>query len=360
MDGLFARLQQHATDLAPSTDQIGRPWHDGLAVVHPSAGDSFDIYRSARRLLLRLDRHLIDGDEKPSIKMSLGIALYPDDGNTPAALLDHAYSAAKRAERWGENGFCFFSRSAGREVADRLSMDIALMRAFKAGTVDMRFQPVVDLRQPRMIGVIGEPDWRHPEQGDQPAKVIMDSVERMDMARVYNAWLIDRLCRQSDQGSRRLRQRRIGFQVMRSQLAGAALATDLASALEARHLPASLIEVAIDGNLLFDHTDHRLRTGLQQLADLGVQLTVVNIGVEPLPLEALGTLPLSAVEFAPEMVSTIGRCSTTERTLAALSCFMSKLGLRSRAAGVTTEAQLGFLREIHCDEATGSLLTGSM
>jgi len=353
-------MRERLSGLVPSMVQIARPWHDGLAFVQVTTDDAFAIYKSAKALLKKLQEHLPTGKEETLSKVGLGIAVYPDDGNMPGTLIDHAYAAAKRAEQWGGNGFCFSSRSIGRKVASRLTNDVALLHTLRSRGVSLRYRPVIDLQQSNIVALKGDPFWHHPDKGDQSAKDVFDAIERADLADVYNTWLIDVIRRRSGQWSQSSRCRLISLRAVRSQIVDAGLATGFLANLNSHDVAAHQIEVSFDAKLLFDGTDHRLSTGLRQLEDLGFQLAVFNVGTELLPFEALTKLPLRTAEFASPVISTIGRCSLSERKLKALINFMSALGLRTRSKDVASEEQLAFLTENGCDEASGPTIGPSM
>ena len=355
---LFGTLQERLPDdRYRPWSEVSWPWPDGLGFVHHGSQDAFGIYLHARRLLTTSERLVHRREKPPRFDVNVGIAVYPDDGNNVSSLLNCAYSACEACRsHWKESGFCFFSRSMGKEVADRLTMDVCLLRAFKADLVELQFQPILDLRHSLIIGAFGMPVWHHATLGLQTPDVIMETVERARIANVYNAWLVDRICGRRRQWCETHGRRRIGIKVSRPQLVDASLTTQLSEVLSKHRNLADRIEVAIDGTLIADGTDHRLRTGLRQLADLGVRLTVANIGLQPLPLEALKMLPFQTMELAPEMVSPIGRCKVSDRTLAALVGMMSNLGLNARATGVRSKEQLDFLIANDCDEVTGPLL----
>lgn len=354
------KLRRRLHEFLPSTVTAGGSWRDGLIIVHMSTDDAFGMYRRARALLTDLERALCRSDAGSAVKLSLGAALHPVDGTQPSVLLDHAHAAAIRAGGWDDSGLCFASPSTGREIAERLTMDVALRHALEAGDVDMRFQPVLDLGRPCLTAVHAEPVWRHPERGEIRGEETLATLERAGLSKAYNAWLVKELCRQGEAWVKKFPGRRFVVSITRSQLVDAPLAASLSKALDAHGVPADLFEVTVDGKLLIDGTDHRLRTGLRQLTDLGVRLTIANVGIELLSLEALKTLPSSTVELAPGLVSTIGRCPSSETALAALIGFVRTLGLGARAVDVSSEEQLEFLRGLECDEATGPLLAPLM
>ena len=357
---LLKAFQARLPHVLPPSDQGGWVWRDGLVIAHASKENVYGMYRHVKSLLVNLERGLRRVANGQFPKLSLGIALYPGDGSTPSALLDHAHAAAVRAGGWDHNGFCFSSRSDGRQVADQLAIDVDLAQAIESDAIDMRLQPVLDLSSSCMIGAHALPVWYHPRQGDMSCSDILGVVGRAGLSGPYNAWLIDKICEQSRRWSRRSHRQRIGFDLARALLVDTHFAPRLVSALNDHGLPVEHMEVVIDAEALIEGTDHRLRTELRQLADLGLRLTVANIGIEPLPLDVFERLQVRSAQMAPHLVSTIGRSPSAEKALTALIGFMNTVGLRTRATGVDSEAQLEFLDHVGCDEAMGPLLAPLM
>lgn len=356
LDDVASRLRQ----AAGPADRIMRFRDDGFVIIQPAGFDLFAARQLARTILASLRPPLRMGAWLRSLDISIGIASYPNDGNTACLLLSNGYAALKRAERWGGNGFCLFSPMASKALADGLVVDEDLRRAMRAEALEMRFKPILDVDRACMGAVAGELTWQHPARGLMTYADILPSAERAGVLARLNEWMVTYVCRQAGLWRHRGLHRRVCLDVSRAQVADSHLAVALAAALEQASLPAHLIELSIDHRVLLDDTDHRLRTGLRHLADLGVDLTASNVGNGPLPFHGLANLPIHNVELAPSMIAAIGRCSDSEVTLAALIAFLQGLSLRVRAAGTAADDQLDFLRNHQCDEVTGPLLAPAL
>lgn len=360
LERLLVRIAKRLGATIGPADSMGRFRHGSFAVVQPMTPNAFAGYRAAQKMLSSLQHQMrIAGDDR-CLDINIGISFYPADGNTASHLLERAYAALRRAERWGGNGFCFHSPSAAKAVADALAMDVDLRRALHVQAVDMRFQPVLDMDQASMVAVVGQLFWQHPVRGRLTMSDIMPSAERAGLLPMLNGWLANRIRDQSDLWRRKGLHQRISIRASRSQIVDAGLAAALSAAFGATGVPAGRVEISIDHGLLLDETDHRLRTGLQQLADLGIELTAANVGAEPLSFQSLTALPIGCVELAPSMIATIGRCSSSEAILDAMIAFIHGLGLRVRAVGTEVEEQFDFLQRHGCDELAGPLLAPAL
>jgi EAL domain-containing protein (putative c-di-GMP-specific phosphodiesterase class I) len=180
-----------------------------------------------------------------------------------------------------------------------------------------------------------------------------------DLADAYSAWITRAICGPSGSGEA-TRCRRIGIEAYRAQITNSSLVTNLEAALRDQEISPDLVDIRLDAGLLLDGTDHRLRAGLQQLTDLGVRLTAINIDGDVLPLDAMTKVPLSSVEFAPMMPLIVGRCKKSETKFKALIHFMNSLGLETRSIGVASERQCAFLKNAGCKDISGPVVKTRM
>lgn len=353
VDKLLEAIDDQASEHLPCVHLIGRPWRDGLAIIDASAQNSFVMHQKASELVKALQRALGETAEKPSLRFSLGIASYPGDGGDSEMLLGNAYAASERAGNWPMNGFCFFSPHEGKQVASRLAEEGAMLHALRSNMVGVLFQPIISSGKRQVVGAIAEPNWCHHE-GALPN---IRETTKAELADAYSSWITKAILGPNSHGAKTNNQR-ISVRAYQAQIASTSLATILRATLHDLEICPKLVDIRFDAALLNDGTDHRLRTGLGQLADLGVQLTAINMDGDLLPLDAITTLPLSAIEFSPVMPLTIGRCAKSEAKLKALVSLVDALGLRTRFIDVASEQQLAFLEYAGCDEVCGPIVTG--
>ncbi len=360
LEQFLVDFQGKLARVSPTPGRVRRLWDNGFAMAQPFLQGPFDAYLHARKLLERLERIIQNNSDTAKVKLSMGVALYPEDGNSATLLLERAFDAAGRARLTGAHCFCFYSRATGRKMAKILATDVGLARALKSDSVEMHIQPVLDLHTLRFDGVLGEPFWRHPTEGELLFEDIDRSVERSGLSAVYDRWFRETLRSRLETWSRRSGNHRVGIRLGRSQLLSSEPAADLHQLLETKGIAAERLEFVVDGRCFLGETDHRRCTTLWQLAELGARMTMANVGDGPLPIDSLTTLPFEGVELAPSAISSACRGVASKRKFSALFGLVRTLGLRSRAIGVTSDEQLTLLREHDCDEAAGPLLAPSI
>ena len=341
-----------------AADSFIRSSEDGFTIIQSFSGDPLTLHRTAQALLQSLKEMPDTGD--PHLAASIGIAHYPEDGNAAETLLKCAYEALKRTDRWGGNGFCLHARSVAAKIADDLALQHDLRLALKTGDLSLKFQPVVDLAQGWMHSAEGDLAWDHPEHGRFGMREVASIAERTGCLPEFNEWLARDLCQQSASWREAGRQRAISIPLSRAQIEDGLFARCLAKPVYRSGLAADLIEVQVDHDLLLNETDHRLHTGLQQLADLGITLAANNVGNGPLALKALQQLPFETIILSDSMVAAVDRCSSSAALLKAVVGLGHELDLYLRASDVSSHEQVKHLRDVGCDEATGPLFAPAL
>ncbi len=356
----FLELASRLKKTLRPTDALMRSDNDCFTIIQPAAGDHLALHATAKTMLKQMQRPVRLGMDERCLAASIGIASYPEDGNSADLLLGHAKEALRRTDRFGGNGFCFHSLNAARKIADDLAEHKDLRRALDNDDLSMRFQPILDLSKSCMIGVTGEIHWPRQEHASLNMAAVAAIAERAELAVKLNQWWLDRVCRQLNDWRDSLVVRPISVEVTRSQIVDGHLARHLTKGLAATGTSADQLEIGIDHGLLSDDTDHRFHTGLQHLAELGIAFNLTNVGKGPLAMQKLANMPLRSAGLAPEMVAVIGRCPSSETMLEALIGFAHDLGLSVRAVDVGNQEQLDFLKTCGCDEATGSIFAPAL
>ena len=344
-------INDHLSQQMPSLQVIGRPWLDGLAIIDPSAQSSVMMRQRAVELIETIQPVLGKAGDVPAMRITLGIATYPGDGDACDTLLNWAHAASKRAEKWPISGFCFSSRNDGKEVASRLTQEGIMLRAFHSNEVGIDLHPILSLGQRRVVGSIAALRW-HEDDADLASLPDMTNVE---LANAYSMWIAKTICRLNGKGEQ-TEQQRISVRVHHTQIASSDFATMLRKTLDDQAISAERVDVRFDAAALVDGTDHRLRAGFRELANLGVRLTAIHVDGALLPVDSMTTLPLSAIEFSSRLPQTIGRCTKSEAKLRALISFMRELGLETRCIDIVSGQQLAFLGDAGCDEISGPIV----
>lgn len=329
-------------------------------------GDEFVLLINGQRepnaVALMLERLLDDISQPWSIPQgdftftcSMGVALYPDDGDSAETLLKHADSAMYRAKETGRNNFQFFTAQLNALITERLDLENKLRRALERQQFELNYQPRIDMRTGEIIGVEALIRWHAGDDQPVAPSRFIPIAEEIGLIAPIGKWVLKTACAQNkawqDAG---LPPLVVSVNVSARQFRQDDLVRTIAdvlreTALEARYLEIELTESAVM------HDAEQFVAMLNELNDLGVQIAIDDFGTGYSSLSYLKRFPVDRLKVDRSFVQDIATDSddaTIVRTIIALG---HNLGLKVVAEGVETEQQLQFLRENDCDELQGYL-----
>jgi predicted signal transduction protein with EAL and GGDEF domain len=356
VDGLGQVVLRRIARLLRPGDSMAMLAPDEVAIIQMPIGDSLAAHRLAARLLHVLTRPLRLGEQAIELDPCIGLALYPCDGSRADLLVERAQAAALRARHWGGKGFCFSNQQVAGEVAGHLALEHEIRQAAQQGELALTFEPILDLRQGGMASAKASLLWRHPNHGPLAATAFLPIAERAGMTQALGWWSLQQACEQAAGWHRRNQITSLRFQPLAEHLRAPDFVSRLRGLLSRCKLPPIALDLALDPALGFEVTDHRLRANLDQLAVLGVGLTLLGFGDGPVDVAQLLELPIQRLELGPCLVATIGRSRTADIALQALTDLGLRLGKEVAADGVASDEQLRRLVAAGCAAATGPLI----
>ncbi len=327
-------------------------------------GDEFVLLINGERdpdaVALVLERMLADISQPWSIPQgdftftcSMGVALYPDDGQTAETLLKHADSAMYRAKETGRNNIQFFTVQLNEAITERLDLENKLRRALERQQFSLHYQPRVDLRSGAIVGVEALIRWHVSDEETVAPSRFIPIAEEIGLIAPIGKWVLQTACAQmkrwQDEGLPRLV---VSVNVSARQFRQDDLVRTIAEALHSSGLDPGDLEIELTESAVM-HDAQEFVAMLNELNDLGVQIAIDDFGTGYSSLSYLKRFPVDRLKVDRSFVQDIATDAddaTIVRTIIALG---HNLGLKVVAEGVETEQQLAFLRENNCDEAQG-------
>ncbi|HSH40494.1 MAG TPA: EAL domain-containing protein, partial [Arenicellales bacterium] len=346
------RLQQ----CIRSGDTVARLGGDEFVLVVPLERSGKDCNDIAERLLHALQEPMHVSGRAVHARPSVGVSLYPDDGDTPEALLQAADTAMYAAKNAGKNRYHYFARSMNRQVSERLRVESELQEAIRSDRLELYYQPRVRLDLGTVCGAEGLLRWHHPKRGlltagkfigiaelsplmtDIDSIVLSQSVERLAAWQKDNAGLV------------------LAVNVSARELHGDDFAARVARALEAGGVDAGEFELEITESMLMRDYE-RTRSQLIDLKERapGLRIAIDDFGSGYSSLNHLRQLPIDTLKIDGSFIADLDGSDreTAAAIVKTIIEFGRNLGLTVVAEGVENRAQAEWLASHGCDQAQG-------
>ncbi len=296
---------------------------------------------------------LIDGHEI-EITTSIGIALFPDDGQDGNELLRHAGAALYHAKQNGRNNYHFFTSEMNRRALKRMAIEKKLRHALERGEFTLHFQPQVDLRTMRPIGAEALLRWMDPESGEPiPPANFIPIAEENGMIVPIGEWVLRETCRQiSEWRKSGLPEIPVSVNLSAVQFRQKDLGQSLRAILSQYRIPPSSLELEITETAVMQDADAAI-TLLKEVKEMGIRLAMDDFGTGYSSLSYLKLLPIDKLKIDQTFVRDIAHDPDDAAIVSTIISMARNLKLKVVAEGVETDKQLAFLNQHGCDQGQG-------
>jgi diguanylate cyclase (GGDEF)-like protein len=338
------------------SDIVARLGGDEFVVVLTMLTDPADAAHLASKMIEALGApYQIEGKELHSTP-SIGISIFPNNGDDPDILMKHADAAMYSAKDHGRNNFKFFSASMTEAASERMEIERDLRHALKVGQFELHYQPqICTRRNDKVCGVEALVRWRHPERGLIPPLKFIPIAEETGVIEELGLWVLNEACRQlavwRNEGIKELR---MAVNLSAHQLRSADLVESVRDAIKKYSLKEGDLELEVTESTAMTNPEWAIGQ-LKALRDLGVELAIDDFGTGYSSLAYLKLLPIHTLKLDRAFVSDIETDENDAAISAATIALAHSLGLKVVAEGIETEGQSRFLRDHGCDMLQGYL-----
>jgi len=354
-DRLLQAVSQRLLTCLRQEDTAARLGGDEFIISLADVADGAEAARVAERILAELATPFsVSGHLLPA-EASIGIALYPDDGDDAQTLLRSADTAMYHAKETGRANYQFFSTQMTERVSRRLSTETRLRRALEQGEFTLHYQPLVELASGRIDGAEALARWPHPDQGRMvsPAEFI-PVAEDTGLIVPLGEWVLREACLQARAWQALQPGTRVAVNLSPRQFRQKQLVGMVERALGDSGIAPSLLELELTEGMLMHHADETVQT-LAQLHEMGVRLAIDDFGTGYSSLSYLKRFPIHTLKIDRSFVQDLSHDPDDAAIVTAIVAMARGLGLSVTAEGVETEAQAAFLRSLSCRMAQGFL-----
>ena len=354
-DQILTGISSRLRSILRSNDILGRYGGDEFIVVL-RGGPEFEMSPETLERIMQAvaEPTKIDGHSL-FVNCSVGVSVFPQDGDSPQQLLEMADAAMYRAKQSGRNRSQFFNQEIQDQLQERIRIESEFSGAIERGEFLLKYQPQIDLRSGAVAGAEALLRWQHPELGLLSPERFVYMAEESTHIHEIGAWVLNTATAQcADWHRAGLGHLRVAVNLSARQLNGQPLIRLVEQALASSGLPPHCLELELTESLMMSNMELTLET-LQVLHAMGVQIAIDDFGTGYSNFAYLRKLPVSCLKIDRQFIHDLSDTSARDTTIItqALISLAHNLNLRVTAEGVETEHQLRLLQQQGCDEIQG-------
>jgi diguanylate cyclase (GGDEF)-like protein/PAS domain S-box-containing protein len=342
-------------------DFTGRWGGDEFVVCLEDFGEASNAAAAAQKLLLVLSEKYDIGNSEIYATPSIGIALYPDSGETAERMVKAADIAMYEAKKRGGGRFQYYSPSLNAKLEQRQELEVGLRHALVRDEFVLHYQPRIDLASGRLIGLEALLRWQHPRFGLLAPARFLPILESSGLIHSAGDWVIQTACRQLAgwQQQFELPDLSIAVNISAQQLMHKRLVDVVRKALDDTMLDPGCLELEIGDGEIVRKRRVELDT-LRGLRKLGVRLSLDQFGTREVSFESLDNGFIDSFVLDRGLVADIMENDSHQRIVRAAIAMAQGLDIEVAAEGIETLSQLEFLKSANCDLAQGFLIARPM
>jgi diguanylate cyclase (GGDEF)-like protein len=359
-DAILVRSAERIEGTLRAVDTLGRVGGDEFAVLQHGVRNADDAAALAQRVLAAISAPMTIDGQQYRMTASIGVAMFPSDGETGDDLIQKADLALTRAKQEGRDTYRFFVPAMDEAARERARLESGLHRALEENQFRLHFQPQVDLRTGRVIGVEGLVRWEHPDEGLVPPARFLPIAEELGLIRPIGQWVLQAGLTRAERWRRAgLAFGRLSVNLSFGQFRQRELYRRVSELLQDSGLPPEMLELELTESMLA-HEPARASETLRELHDLGLSLAIDDFGTGYSSLSYLQQFPVQVLKIDKSFTAGIGTDRGAEAIVHVIIGLARTLGLRTLAEGVETPEQTAFLRDAGCDGAQGYLYSAPL
>ncbi|MDD2384177.1 MAG: EAL domain-containing protein [Sulfurospirillaceae bacterium] len=346
---IASRMRTHVRE----TDTIARLSGDEFIILFDGCKDVSDIFVAIKKLLSAFSEPVNYENESFKVTMSIGVSVYPNDGESAGKLLKNADIAMYRAKEEGRNRYKFFDAEMNQETNEHIEVERSLSSALQNREFVLYYQPQINLQNEKIIGFEALIRWNHPTKGVVMPSYFIHIAEESDLIIEIGKWVVKEAMRQMkewyDAG---LNPGKVAINFAGKQLESPGLTNCMIECLNESGCKASWIEMEIVERFIMKDTQKSI-TLLQQLRELGIDISIDDFGTGHSSLAYLKQLPVTKLKIDQSFVQNLEN-SKEDRAIAKTIIELGRgLGLTVLAEGVETQEQKEFIYQSGCELMQG-------
>ncbi len=363
LQGVAERLEQ----CFRATDTIGRIEDDGpgpslsrlsgdeFTLLLPMIRKSDDAAHVAPRVLAAIAVPFELSGHELAVTCSIGIAIFPGDGDQTDTIVKNAGAAMRHAKTLGKNTSQFYSSELNARALHKLNLANQLRKAIERNELLLHYQPKIDVRTGKLTGAEALVRWQHPERGLVPPMEFIPLAEENGLIVPLGEWVIRAACTQAKKWANAgYDVPRIAVNVSSHQFRQGLLSAIIGGILSITEADAKYLSIELTEGVIMENAEANV-AALRQLKEMGLKLSIDDFGTGYSSLSYLTEFPLDELKIDRSFIMRIKEAGDRAAIVTAIIAMAHSLELSVVAEGVETVQQLDFLKAQGCDEYQGYL-----
>ncbi|HKM15575.1 MAG TPA: EAL domain-containing protein [Marinospirillum sp.] len=353
-DEVLQKIARRLESSVREGDSVARLGGDEFLVLVPEVESLPLLEALAARLISVLTKPLVIQQNHLVISTSIGISVFPDDGETPEVLLKHADTAMYRAKETGRNSYCFYNSQMGERSYADLALEHRLRIALNDHSLYLVYQPKIDVGNHQWVGMEALLRWDDAVLGSVSPAEFIPLAEKLGLIEELGDKVVEQTCKQLQAWlAAGLQPPTISVNVSARQLLDTSFAKRVFKLLAIHQIPANLIELELTESCLIIGDENDQYQLLKQFEAGGIKLSIDDFGTGYSSLSYLRKLPLSTIKIDASFVAELPRNNEDVQLVKAIIGMASALGMDVVAEGVETSAQATLLYGLGCSVCQG-------
>ena len=339
------------------SDTVARWGGDEFTILLSQIRSVEDSFKLAKRILFEELNEIVIDNNRLHITASIGIALFPHDGEDQQTLIKNADTAMYRAKENGKNCYCLFRPKMNAEVIERLSLENGLMNAIDQNEFVIHYQPQVNLKNNKVTGFEALVRWNSPNDGIVAPMRFIPLAEETNLILPLGEWILNEVCKQNkiwqDAGLPKICG---AVNLSAKQFAQKNIINIVENALKNSGLEPQYLELELTESIIMENAEKTINI-LKKFKEMGIQLSIDDFGTGYSSLSYLRQFPIDTLKIDKAFITDLTN-NESDATIANLVIDLGhNLDLHVIAEGVETIEQVAFLREKACDKIQGFLVS---
>ncbi|OUQ89037.1 PAS domain S-box protein [Brevibacillus brevis] len=336
-------------------DVVARLGGDEFTIMQNQLQDRNEATALAEQIMYQLQRPFEMDGHVFNVSCSIGIALYPQDGDNPEDLLKRADTALYTVKSRGKNGYDFFDPTMEAKSLERILMENEMRKAIEQEQFQIYYQPKIDIATSAMTGMEALVRWVHPELGIIPPNRFIPIAEETGMILALGEWILKQACQQNKNWHDQGYTLKVSVNLSARQIYQKDLVEMIKDILQETKLSPHWLELEITESIFVKMEE--ATAVLQQIRDIGIQISIDDFGTGYSSFSYIKSLPVDTIKIDASFIRDIHHNQESQAIVKAIVTIAQSLNMNVIAEGIELHDQVAALKENGCDHGQGYLFS---